>query len=80
MSGLCLVTKGFICHGRQDETICPPQFIGSGGVIREEIEKPRPTIRVINTILEHEEEVTKFDHRMKNVKIEISNVSIKLGE
>jgi len=76
MTGLSLVTRGFICDYRLQEGGGPAPIVGGGGVIREEYEKPKPTIKVIKAFTENE----VFLGQMKNVTIDISGVSIKLGD
>ena len=77
MTGLSLVTKGFICDYTYNGE-APPPIIGGGGVIREdiEVEKPKPTVEVLRALTEN----TIYADQMKNVTIGVTGVSIKLGD
>lgn len=76
MTGLSLVTKGFIC--KKQESSAPPP--GIGGVIRDEIiiEKPKPKIKLLKILVEQEQRI--HNNEMKNIIIEVKDVSIKLGD
>ena len=71
MTGLCLVTRGFVCnHSGEIEGV------SSGGVIREEYEKAKPTIKVTKFFLD-----SNFkSNKIKNIVIGINDLSIKLGD